>query len=71
MRTVMGLMGMAGGSLLGKLRLRLSTLVPGQLHTVDLPLQVWRCEPNPLLWTVVWACLGSCTPWACRCRRGI
>ena len=50
MRTVMGLMGMAGGSLLGKLRLRLSTLVPGQLHTVDLPLQVWnfRCGPNPI-----------------------
>ena len=49
-RSVMGLMGMAGGSLLGKLRLRLSTLVPGQLHTVDLPLQVWnfRCGPNPI-----------------------
>ena len=44
----MGIMGMAGGSLLGKMRLRLSTLQPGRLHTVDLPLQV-RPRLNDLL----------------------
>ena len=40
MRAVGQLMGLAGGSLLGKLRIRMSTLTLGKLHTVDLPLQV-------------------------------
>ena len=43
-RAALGIVGLAGGSLMGKLRIRVSSLVPGRLHTVGLPLQVCRTD---------------------------